>query len=71
METGDEIGDLAADFNHMADNLERQFAELEDAARRQEDFIGSFAHENQDAPDFDDRVRRYAAQPGDEPGGAL
>lgn len=45
VETGDEIGDLAADFNHMADNLERQFAELEDAARRQEDFIGSFAHE--------------------------
>lgn len=45
VETGDEVGSLAADFNHMADNLERQFAELEDAARRQEDFIGSFAHE--------------------------
>lgn len=45
VETGDEIGQLAADFNHMADNLERQFKELEDAARRQEDFIGSFAHE--------------------------
>ena len=29
----------------MADNLEQQFQELEDAARRQEDFIGSFAHE--------------------------
>ena len=26
-------------------NLEQQFQELEDAARRQEDFIGSFAHE--------------------------
>ncbi len=45
VETGDEIGQLAADFNHMADNLEKQFGELEDAARRQEDFIGSFAHE--------------------------
>ena len=45
VESGDEIGDLAADFNHMADNLEQQFQELEDAARRQEDFIGSFAHE--------------------------
>lgn len=45
MESRDEIGDLAADFNHMADNLEQQFQELEDAARRQEDFIGSFAHE--------------------------
>ena len=45
VETQDEIGQLAADFNHMADNLEKQFKELEDAARRQEDFIGSFAHE--------------------------
>lgn len=45
VETRDEIGDLAADFNYMADSLERQFEELEDAARRQEDFIGSFAHE--------------------------
>ncbi len=45
VESRDEVGDLAADFNHMADNLERQFQELEDAARRQEDFIGSFAHE--------------------------
>lgn len=44
-ESRDEIGDLAADFNHMADNLEQQFQELGDAARRQEDFIGSFAHE--------------------------
>ena len=45
VETGDEIGQLAVDFNHMADNLEQQFWKLEDAARRQEDFIGSFAHE--------------------------
>ncbi len=45
VESRDEFGDLAADFNHMADSLEQQFQELEDAARRQEDFIGSFAHE--------------------------
>jgi signal transduction histidine kinase len=45
VESRDEIGELAADFNHMADNLELQFHELEDAAKRQEDFIGSFAHE--------------------------
>lgn len=45
VETRDEIGGLAADFNQMADSLERQFKELEEAARRQEDFIGSFAHE--------------------------
>ena len=41
----DEFGDLARDFNHMADSLEVHFQALEDAARRQEDFIGSFAHE--------------------------
>lgn len=41
----DEIGTLAADFNSMADSLERKIFDLEDAARRQEDFIGSFAHE--------------------------
>lgn len=41
----DEFGELALAFNDMADNLEQQFHELEDAARRQEDFIASFAHE--------------------------
>lgn len=44
-ETGDEIGQLAEDFNYMADSLEKQIKELELASRRQEDFIGSFAHE--------------------------
>lgn len=43
--SGDEIGELAEDFNDMAEHLEHQFHELEDVARRQEDFIGSFAHE--------------------------
>ena len=41
----DELGHLSADFNAMAAQLEAQVQELKDAARRQEDFIGSFAHE--------------------------
>lgn len=41
----DEIGKLAQDFNRMTDSLENKIHELEDMARRQEDFIGSFAHE--------------------------
>ena len=43
--SSDEIGILAADFNTMAEKLEEQVQELIDAARRQEDFIGSFTHE--------------------------
>ena len=42
---GDEIGELAADFNRMADAIEKNIQELEDAARRQEDFTASFVHE--------------------------
>ena len=45
VETKDEFEELSDAFNVMADSLERQVHELEDAARRQEDFIGSFAHE--------------------------
>ena len=41
----DEIGALAQDFNVMADALEKKIEDLEEAARRQEDFVGSFAHE--------------------------
>lgn len=41
----DEIGRLAEDFNLMADHLENKICELEAAAKRQDDFIGSFAHE--------------------------
>lgn len=43
--TKDEFGELANSFNEMAENLERQVHELEEASRRQKDFIGSFAHE--------------------------
>lgn len=42
---GDEIGELAESFNHMADAVEKNFQELEEAARRQEDFTASFVHE--------------------------
>ncbi len=41
----DEISELAGNFNHMADAIEKNIQELEDAARRQEDFTGSFVHE--------------------------
>ncbi len=41
----DEIGALTEDFNDMADSLETKIRQLEDASRRQEDFIASFAHE--------------------------
>lgn len=41
----DEIGRMAENFNRMADSLAGEIAELEDVAERQEEFIGSFAHE--------------------------
>ena len=41
----DEIALLSADFNVMSHRIQRQVQELRDAARRQEDFIVSFAHE--------------------------
>ncbi len=42
---GDEISRLGSDFNYMADSLAGKIQELKDAAKRQEEFIGSFAHE--------------------------
>lgn len=41
----DEIADLMRDFNAMADKLETNIWELNDAVRRQEEFTGAFAHE--------------------------
>lgn len=43
--TDDEIGHLTEDFNGMADSLEEKICELIEAARKQEDFTSSFAHE--------------------------
>lgn len=43
--TGDEIGALSSDFDAMAQQVENSVHSLEDAARRQELFMGNFAHE--------------------------
>ncbi|MFT3952351.1 MAG: HAMP domain-containing sensor histidine kinase [Oscillospiraceae bacterium] len=43
--TRDEIGVLGRDFNAMAGQLEQTVDALTDAARRQESFVGNFAHE--------------------------
>ena len=43
--THDEIGELSESFDAMAQKLEENVAELHDAMHRQEEFMGSFAHE--------------------------
>ena len=45
IQTKDEIGLLADDFNKMADSLETKIRDLEATTISQRDFIGSFAHE--------------------------
>ena len=42
---GDEIAELAQDFNNMADTILEKMDELTLQARKQEDFTASFAHE--------------------------
>ena len=42
---GDEIAELASDFNHMADTISEKIDELKSQAKKQEDFTASFAHE--------------------------
>lgn len=41
----DELASLMMEFNRMARRLEKSIWDLEDAARRQEEFTGAFAHE--------------------------
>lgn len=41
----DEIGELAENFNHMAEKVEEKISELSDTARQKEDFVANFAHE--------------------------
>jgi len=41
----DEIGMLSNDFNIMGGKLEQSISEIKESARRQEDFVASFAHE--------------------------
>lgn len=43
--TNDEIGELSAEFNHMADALVDKMEELNAAMERQKQFIGNFTHE--------------------------
>ena len=43
--SGDELETLAKEFNAMADRLEANIVELQDNAKRQTEFMGSFAHE--------------------------
>jgi len=45
VQTNDEIGALARDFNTMADKIEEGFSSLENTLDQQERFMGSFAHE--------------------------
>lgn len=45
VKTKDEFGALSNDFNAMADKLEENINELQDSVQRQEEFMGSFAHE--------------------------
>lgn len=43
--TNDEFGLLSENFDAMAQKLEENITELRDSMRRQEEFMGSFAHE--------------------------
>lgn len=45
IDTQDEVGLVARDFNVMAEALEGNIAQLQEAMARQERFLGSFAHE--------------------------
>lgn len=45
VKSGDEVGRLATEFNTMADQLEKSMEEMKLSMERQEEFMGSFAHE--------------------------
>lgn len=45
MNRRDEIGNLASDINSMADKIENDIEQITEASRKQERFMGSFAHE--------------------------
>ena len=45
VKTNDEFGTLSENFDAMAEKLEDNITELKDSVRRQEEFMGSFAHE--------------------------
>lgn len=41
----DEVGQLAGNFNRMAEAVDEKVQELSDSARQKEDFVANFAHE--------------------------
>lgn len=45
IKSDDEIGSLAQDFNQMAEHLEKNVDAMQETVERQEQFMGSFAHE--------------------------
>ena len=45
IKTNDEVGELATDFNNMAEAVQSHIAQLEDTALRQQLFIGGLTHE--------------------------
>lgn len=45
LKSQDEFGEMVYNFNRMADSLAGKIEELEDAARKQEEFVGNFTHE--------------------------
>lgn len=45
VDSQDEVGQLAKNFNQMAGAIEEKVQELSDSARQKEDFVANFAHE--------------------------
>lgn len=43
--SGDELGQLTQDFNHMSEELEKTIGQLEEEVQSREEFVGAFAHE--------------------------
>jgi signal transduction histidine kinase len=41
----DELTEMARNFNHMADEIQRRITELKDAADKKQQFVDNFAHE--------------------------
>ena len=66
--THDEVGQLAADFNRMADAVETRIEQLEETARRQRLFYRWRDARIQDADDISDAPFRYAVELQNERG---
>ncbi len=68
--SGDELEALANEFNAMAARLEENIGELQENARRQTEFMGSFAHELKTPMTsiigYSDLIRRRMLSPEEE-----